>query len=513
MLKISLFTVLLAVLYAGCGSNGCCKGDVPLDPHGESSINNLAPTSVISSQSRECTEGNAITFDGRSSADSDGFIKQYEWLLDGKEAATSPVPSFSCDKPGEKKVCLKVIDDNGLSSSYVCQTFVVKAKEAVKIAPVAVVAAPALCTIGETIDVNASGSGDSDGEIVSYAWDFDGLSADTAKASFLCAKEGEQKLCLKVTDNDALTDENCTVVIGQQVPNKAPVAKIKASATLCVLGEKIELDGSESSDEDGSIYYFNWDPPAVDTPVFDFSCDSAGIHTVCLSVVDNKGLNSTQVCETISVSKPANKPPVAKIELLPQECTVGEDILADGTTSSDTDGNITAYLWSLDQNSSFSTEPKPVFKCDTEGVKHICLKVTDNEGAVSENEACQDVTVKAKPIVSIPPVAVITIVQNDDPTPSITADCAGSYDPDTIDGDNNPQNDGKILSAVFTVSKTYQDGFTEDPHDGVCPKWISTPDNLKSMQITLTVTDDDGEITQKTNIYDWDGTKLILREE
>ena len=500
----------LALLYGGCGSNSCCEGDLPVAEAGQS-VEKVAPTAVVSSETSECTEGGSILFDGRNSVDSDGHVTKYEWLLDGKETATEPIATFSCDAPGEKRVCLKVTDNDGLSSSYTCQSFVVKPKTVVKKPPVARIDAPQFCTLGETIQVDGTRSSDEDGEVVSYSWNFEDAKSNFDKPYFVCAKEGNQTLCLDVTDNDGLSDRNCTVIVGQQVPNKPPVAKIAADSTECIVGEQVTLDGSGSSDDDGFVAHFNWKPAGADNVRYTFACTIPGVHQVCLSVTDDKGLQSQQVCEAISVRKPANKAPVAVIEGLPAECTVGEQVVADGTTSYDLDGNVTAYAWSLDNNNSFSSVPKPQIACDAEGSKKICLQVTDNEGMQSL-QTCKELLVKAPVVKLIPPVAKIQVkINEDDSVRSFTADCAGSYDPDTVDSDHNPQNDGKVLSAIFTVQKTYTNGYTEDPHSGSCPKWISIPDDMASVKITLTVTDDDGQTTTKTEIYDWDGSNLTLR--
>ncbi len=505
MLKYYAAVVAAALLFTGCGSSDCCGSkesqSSSVDVKGEAV--KIAPTAVISAQNSSCTEGQTIRFDGRSSSDPDGLVKTYTWFLDGKAVAHTSVPSFSCEIPGEKEVCLQVIDDDNLTSAKTCQRFVVLKKEVVKLPPVAKIEAPKFCTIGETIRVDGTKSSDSDGEVVAYSWSFEDEKSSFDKPYFVCAKEGNQTLCLDVIDNDGLMDRNCTTIVGQQVPNKPPVAKIALAKKQCTVGETLIADASQSSDEDGFVTHFNWTPQSQDIARTTFSCNTPGEHQICLSVVDNKGLQSERVCETITVQKPANKPPVAKVTLLPEECRVGETALADGTQSSDSDGNVTAYLWQLDQNMSYSTEAKPVITCDKEGTKHICLKVTDNEGAESQNEACADLTVKPAPIQLIPPVAKITVTKNTgDSVESFTADCQGSYDPDTVDSDNNPQNDGKVVDAKFTVYKVFEDGTKEDPHTGVCPKWISIPDTMQCIAVSLTVKDDDAQETTVTKYYD-----------
>ena len=144
MLKYLLSVTIVSVWFIGCGSNDCCSGDTPVDPKGQV-IQKIAPTALISTQGRECIEGGTITMDGRSSTDQDGHVQKYEWLVDGKLISQGPKPTFSCDSLGEKEVCLKVTDDDNLTSSVTCQSYVVSA--APKIPPVAVILnAPDFCT-------------------------------------------------------------------------------------------------------------------------------------------------------------------------------------------------------------------------------------------------------------------------------------------------------------------------------------------------------------------------------
>ncbi len=516
MLKLSLSTLLFAVLFYGCGGdNNCCEGDVEnvvnkVEEKSEPEIVKFSPTPLISYETSECMKGGTISFDARGSGDEDGHVVRYEWLMDQAVVATDPKPTFTCDKTGMHEVCLRVIDDDNLTSKTVCHNYEVKEK--LKIAPVAKISqVNTFCTEGEEFFPHGDKSVDSDGEVTAYLWSFADTDSTAMNPKFVCPKAGEYEICLEVSDNDGLKDKNCTKITAQEVPNIPPVAIIEAKDFNCIVGESIELNASSSSDEDGSIATYHWTPDTLAGEKTDFLCQNPGQSVVCLSVIDDKGLSSKEVCKNIVVSKPANIAPVAKISALLDECTVGDKILADGTTSFDSDGNVTAYLWSEDENSSASILPKPIFECQKEGIKKICLSVTDNEGAVSENLECKEITVKAKEIVTIPPVAEITLGESTGD--GIWFDCSKSYDPDKVDGDNNAQNDGKIVKHHWVVTKTFLNGDVMGPHESdKCPKWIGTPADLDFMEVSLTVTDDDGEVTTITNLYDWDGEKLILRQ-
>ncbi len=515
MLKLSLSIAILLVLFYGCGGdNNCCDGNVEsvvndVEKKGEPETVRFSPTPLISYSVSECMKGSTITFDARGSGDEDGHIVKYEWLMDGVVIASDPKPTFTCDKSGVKKLCLQVTDDDNLTSEPVCHNYTVK--ERVKIAPIAMLTnLPEFCTEGETILPYGGESSDSDGEIMEYKWSFADTNLSDINPKFICPKAGKYEICLEVIDNDELTDRNCSTIIAQEVPNSAPVAKIEALKFNCIVGESIELNASSSSDEDGEVIGYNWVPDSFTGENATFECDSTGEHIVCLSVIDDKGLSSKEVCQKIIVSKPANIPPVAKISGITDECVVGDKILADGSASTDSDGNVTGYLWSEDENTSASVEVKPIFECKKEGVKKICLSVTDNDGALSTNIECKEITIKPKQIVTIPPIAKINLGESTGD--GIWFDCFESYDPDSVDGDNNAQNDGKIINHHWIVTKTLKNGDIVGPHESDnCPKWIGTPVDLDFMEVTLTVTDDDAEVTTITNIYDWDGEKLILR--
>ena len=203
---------------------------------------------------------------------------------------------------------------------------------------------------------------------------------------------------------------------------------------------------------------------------------------------------------------------------MPQTCTVGDIITADGTTSSDSDGRITAYNWSENDNQNISKLAKPLFHCDHEGSKKVCLQVMDNDGAYSANVACKDIQIQAKPQPApqtIPPKAVMSV---GDPTldannkiDGFWFDCSKSYDQDRIDSDHNSANDAKVLKATWNIYKT-NDGVKAPLHTrDICRKWVGTPDKLDFMEVTLIVTDDDGESASVTQVYDWNGHDLIQR--
>ena len=110
------------------------------------------------------------------------------------------------------------------------------------------------CIVGETFGVDGFDSLDKDGEVVSYQWTFEDQNASSKDPIFTCAHQGEQNLCLKVTDDDGLSDQNCTTITGtlnkpQTLP---PVAIISMEDSRVEDGKvkSIYLDCSKSYDPD-----------------------------------------------------------------------------------------------------------------------------------------------------------------------------------------------------------------------------------------------------------------------
>jgi len=171
-------------------------------------------------------------------------------------------------------------------------------------APTAHIGAP---TTGDRVSpllFDGTGSGDSDGTIVSYDWTFgDESTVSGASVSHQFASLGTFLVTLTVTD-----DEGATMAAQQEIMilNLAPLAEIDAPAAA-KKKKAVTFDGSGSSDPDGSIGSWLWDfgdGEAATTPVAVHAFE-VGTYTVTLTVTDNEGAASSAT-HTIVVS---NAPP------------------------------------------------------------------------------------------------------------------------------------------------------------------------------------------------------------
>lgn len=161
--------------------------------------------------------------------------------------------------------------------------------------PTAVSGGPYSGFVGTSVVLNGSGS-DSDGTIAAYNWDFDNDGAfDDATGqtpSFQCTAAGVFPIALEVTDNRSGTASEATTVDCTVAPNLPPTANAGGPYTGSV-GATTSLDGSGSTDADGSIVLYEWD--LDDDGFFDdatgasasFTCSAVGTFNVSLQVTDD----------------------------------------------------------------------------------------------------------------------------------------------------------------------------------------------------------------------------------
>jgi PKD repeat protein len=128
-------------------------------------------------------------------------------------------------------------------------------------APVAAIAGPDHGLAGETLTFSASGSGDLDGQIVEYAWEFgDGATGSGVDVTHSYGAPGDYQVMLRVTDDGGLVGKAAhAITIDPAAPgNQSPTAVISAPVRA-VVGQAVQFDASGSSDLDGQIVRYVWD--------------------------------------------------------------------------------------------------------------------------------------------------------------------------------------------------------------------------------------------------------------
>ncbi len=202
---------------------------------------------------------------------------------------------------------------------------------------------------------------------------------------------------------------------GTPPPNAPPTADAGPDQTVSDAdengSESVTLDGTGSSDSDGTIVSYVWTDdggatiPDGPTPTADFA---VGTHNVTLTVTDDSGDSDTDVVVITVDPAPPNVPPTA--DAGPDQTVTdadengSESVTLDGTGSSDSDGSIVSYVWT-DVGTGDVLASGALASIDLGVGDHfIRLTVTDDDGDTGEDITAVSV---------VPPLVVDTMHVHD----------------------------------------------------------------------------------------------------
>jgi len=153
-----------------------------------------------------------------------------------------------------------------------------------------------------------STSTDPDGTVESHLWTFDdGATSTETNPTHTFATAGAHVVTLKVTD-----DAGASHTVSQTVTTTAPNQKPTAAFTWDAEDLTVTVDGSGSSDPDGTVASYRWEFDGVvaggSGATASYTFDDEGEHTVRLVVTDDKGATSDPVTQTVEVTAPEVPP-------------------------------------------------------------------------------------------------------------------------------------------------------------------------------------------------------------
>ena len=354
--------------------------------------------------------------------------------------------------------------------------------------------------IGDTVTLNGSGASDADGDSLTFNWSFTSrpsgstaaLSDTTAvNPTFVVDRAGSYTIRLVV--NDGKVDSAADIVI-ISTQNSRPVAKVGSDQTTSVTNT-VTLDGSLSSDFDGNPLTYQWSfisrpsgsKASLQNPISvnpSFVADKSGEYVVQL--IANDGFVSS-AADKVTIST-QNSRPVANAGAN-QTVLVGETIILDGSGSTDVDGNLLTYSWSLTSKPNGSTATlqnptsvNPSFVADKSGDYVIQLIVKDGT-AYSAPSTVTISTLNSPPVANAGPDQVVFV--ND----LVPLNGSGSTD---VDGDplgfawsinSKPANSQATLSNPLIVNPN----FTVDVAGSYIIQLLVTDGSVPSTADTVTI--------------------------
>ncbi len=429
--------------------------DIGAVQHGGSPITpppNQLPVAVVGAAQTITLPVSTAPLDGTKSYDPDGSVSKYAWSLvsgPGGTIANGATASTTVSGLTQGTYVFKLtVTDNNNGTASKLDTIIVKA--AANLPPNANAGADQTITLpvnSVTVDGSASKDQDNGGLISSYAWSqSSGPSSATigtatkASTTISALVQGTYIFKLKVTDASGATATDSLMITVKMAANVPPVANAGTSKSITLPVNTVNLDGSLSTDADGTIASYSWaqiSGPSTSSIANATSAKTAvnnliaGQYTFELTVKDNAGASSKAQVK-ITVSSAGLQPPVANAGANQTIQLPVNQVALDGTGSAAPSGTITSYSWtqvSGPSSASWSaaTASKTNATALVAGTYVFQLTVVDNNNA----KATDQVTIIVNAAANIPPVAnagsSITITL---PTNTATLDGTKSSDAD-----------------------------------------------------------------------------------
>jgi hypothetical protein len=345
------------------------------------------PVAKAKGPDKPLSSGASVQLDGSDSDDPDGTIVSYTWhLANGSLIATGENPTINSMGRGRHQITLTVTDNHGL----------VGADEVVVIVGTPPVAEagppqsdPTPASGGQSVQLNGSASTSPGGTIVSYVWRENGVElANSAAASVsVTLQPGFHTIELTVTNDLGLTDTDIvTVSLGV-----APVVRAGEDQKVSDLNnngaESVKLYGGvDELHINGRITSYVWKENGKVLKSFSFIPDGGvtvvlpvGVHTLVLTIGNDQGFfGSDSVKVTVLSAPPKAIIAGAAHQTKNDPQGDGENIILDGSQSSDPNGPIASYDWRIGSK-QIATTAKPKVKL-LPGQHDIVLTVADSQG-------------------------------------------------------------------------------------------------------------------------------------
>jgi len=344
-----------------------------------------------------------------------------------------------------------------------------------------------------TVEFDASGSFDPDGEIVSWEWDFDGdgrfddATGEVVEYEF--TQEGSYEVTLRVTDNNgesALATE--TIEAGSVGGLRAVITPPIGEGDSFYVGEEYEFEGKLSQIAEGKIVKYVWDmgdgSATKQSSKVTYEFETTGTYEVTLTIYDKDGNTDSTILEVTVIEE--GEAPVPDISTVPAASggvvsgSVPFEVDFDATGSKDPEDDIIDYEWDFDNDGSVDdTGTAASYTYEEVGAYEARLIVTDSVGNTEETAVSIEVTEQG--VVA----SLESDLSNGEVPLTVKFDASGStYKEGSIASYDYDFGDGSTYTGGSTVTYKYTD--------------------VGTFMVTLTVTGTDGK-------KDTDSVQVVVR--
>ena len=417
-----------------------------------------------------------------TSSDDEGPLVAWRWNFGDKQTADVQNPEHIYADPGKYLVMLTVTDSGGLQVSGSKEITVLPPGNNPPISNFTYSQQNRKLVIDFT-----DTSTDSDGNIVTWNWDFGDASFETTQNpshSYLSA--GTYLVTLTVIDNNGKENSITKNVIVNPLVNQAPI--ISSINGIQTSFKPLNAKFTEtSSDTDGFITQWDWNfgdgstfsttDPTLKNPTHTYLFP--GTYRVSLTVTDdglpdgtNKKTTTTSIQFTVA-PPPANQPPVALFTV--DTNNVFAPVVINFTdVSTDADGKVVSWLWEFETGRSVfynaQTYQKTVsYSFNKSGTYPVKLTVRDDGNLTSTY--ILDIVIKNNA-----PIPILSA----SPNPVLSQSLVSFF------GNNSYDSDGSITKYAwnFGDGTIISQGTTSESHI------YSKPGSYRA---SLTVTDNIGD--------------------
>ncbi|MGA1864609.1 MAG: PKD domain-containing protein, partial [bacterium] len=353
------------------------------------STENLAP---IADAGPDLTkdEGLTVTLDGSGSVDPDGTIVLYNWIqLTGTnvELFNSDLAQASFIAPdvgpsGELLTFqLMVTDDEDLQSTDICEVNVSYVYvPPTNTPPTAEANGPYTGTEGQAISFSSAGSGDVNGDPITYNWNFgDGATSSSANPSHTYAQNGTYTVTLTLNDGSSNDSDTATVTVS----DIDPVVNFSATPTSGEAPLTVNFTATATSYDGITSYSWSFGDGGTDdggSPRHTFT--ASGTYTVSLNVTEQDGDRATNTKTNYILVSVSNTPPTAEANG-PYTGTEGQAISFSSAGSGDVNGDPITYNWNFGDGAT-SSSANPSHTYSQNGTYTVTLTLNDGSSNGSD---------------------------------------------------------------------------------------------------------------------------------